>query len=231
MGTSGWSYPAWIGPFYPDGTSPARMLGVYAGAFDTVEAHATYRRLPSVAALSAWVAAVPAGRFRFAPKSHMGITHRRDLEGVEERVAAFFAALAPLEAVRGPVLFSLPHQEPDLDRLGRILAGLPAGATAAFELGPAWNRPDVLDRLDAAGATLVAADTPERPAGAIPGVGRVGYVRLRQGDYPPAELDAWAERVAKVAAEDRDVYVYLKHDDGATGPRLARALVERLGGG
>ncbi len=221
VGTSGWSYPAWVGPFYPEGTSAARMLGVYASTFDTVEAHATYRRLPTAVALARWVATVPAG-FKFAPKAHMGITHRRDLEGVEDRVTAFLAAVSPLGSAQGPVLVALPHHEPDLDRLGRILT--PLTATAAFELGPAWDRTDVLDRLDAAGATLVLTDAPS-----IPSVGPVAYVRLRKGDYTPAELDAWAERLAKVVAEDRDAYVFLKHDDAASGPRLARELVERLG--
>lgn len=225
VGTSGWSYPAWVGPFYPEGTSAARMLGVYASAFDTVEAHATYRRLPTAVALARWVDTVPAD-FRFAPKAHMGITHRRDLDGVEDRVTAFLAAVAPLGPVQGPVLVALPHHEPDLDRLSRILA--PLAAAAAFEVGPAWERTDVLDRLDAAGATLVVSDTTDRPATAIPSVGPVAYVRLRRPDYTPTDLDGWAGRLAKVADDDRDAYVFLKHDDAATGPRLARELAERL---
>ena len=225
VGTSGWSYPAWIGPFYPARTSAARMLGVYASAIDTVEAHATYRRLPTAVALARWVDTVPPA-FRFAPKAHMGITHRRDLDGVEDRVTAFLAAVAPLGPAQGPVLVALPHQEPDLHRLDRILT--PMTATAAFALGPAWERADVLERLDAAGATLVVSDTTDRPATGIPSVGPVAYGRLRRADYTPADLDLWAERLAKVAAEDRDAYVFLKHDDAATGPRLARELAERL---
>ena len=225
VGTSGWSYPAWVGPFYPEKTSPARMLGVYASEFATVEAHATYRRLPAATALAKWVDTVPAG-FRFACKAHMGITHRRDLEGVEERVAAFLAAVSPLGDALGPALVSLPHLQPDPGRLGRILDALGGGA---FELGPAWERTDVLDRLDAGGATMVLSDTAERPAGAIPSIGPVAYVRLRRADYTPADLDLWADRLAKVAAEDRDAYVFLKHDDDATGPRFARELVARLG--
>ena len=225
MGTSGWSYPAWVGSFYPEKTSAARMLGVYSSAFATVEAHATYRRLPTAAALAKGVATVPAG-FRFACKAHMGVSHRRDLESVEERVRAFLTAISPLAGTLGPVLVSLPHQQPDLDRLARILDPLGGGA---FELGPAWERPDVLDRLDAGGATLVVSDTAERPAGAIPSVGPVAYVRLRRAGYTPADLDLWAERLAKVAAGDRDAYVFLKHDDDATGPRFAQDLVARLG--
>ena len=201
------------------------MLGVYASAFHTVEAHATYRRLPTAIALGRWVATVPPD-FRFAPKAHMGISHRRDLDGVEDRVTTFLAALAPLGPTLGPVLVALPHQQRDSDRMDRILA--PFTATAAFELGPAWHQPDVLDRLDAAGATLVVSDTADRPASAIPSVGPVAYVRLRRADYTPASLDLWADRLAKVAAEDRDAYVFLKHDDAATGPRLARELAERL---
>jgi uncharacterized protein YecE (DUF72 family) len=193
------------------------MLSAYAATFDTVEAHATYRRLPTAVALARWVDTVPAG-FRFAPKAHMGISHR---------VTAFLAAVAPLGEAQGPVLVSLPHQEPDLDRLGRILTPF-TGTAAAFELGPAWDRADVLDRLDAAGATLVVSDTTERPATAVPGVGPVAYVRLRRPDYTPADLDQWAESLAKVAADGRDAYVFLKHDDAATGPRLARELVDRL---
>lgn len=230
VGTSGWSYPAWVGSFYPAGTFPARMLRVYASEFDTVEAHGTYRRLPTPAALDAWAGAVPAG-FRFAPKAHLGITHRRDLDGVEDRVAAFLAAVAPLGAALGPVLLSLPHQQPDLDRLDRILAALGGRSAAAFELGPAWHRSDVRDRLDAAGATLVVTDTSEHPATAIPAVGPVAYVRLRGGAYSQADLDLWAERLAKVEAEERDAYVFFKHDDAANGPRLARELAGRLPNG
>ncbi len=227
VGTSGWSYPAWVGPFYPEGTSPARMLGVYASAFDTVEAHASYRRLPTAVALARWVDAVPGG-FRFAPKAHLGITHRRDLDGVEDRVAAFLAAVAPLGDRLGPVLLSLPHQEPDLDRLDRLLAPLAGGPPAAFELGGAWAVPEVLDRLDLAGATLVATDTAACRAAGVPDVGPIAYVRLRRQDYTPAELDVWAERLAAAAAGGREAYVFLKHDDAATGPSLARRLRDRL---
>jgi len=227
VGTSGWSYPSWVGPFYPQDTAPARMLHYYASSFDTVEAHATYRRLPSVAALDRWMASVPEG-FRFAPKAHLSITHRRDLDGVEDRVAAFLAAVAPLGDRLGPVLFCLPHQEPDLCRLDRILAPLAGGPPAAFELGPAWAVPEVLDRLDRAGATMAVTDTLTCAAGEVPAIGAVAYLRLRRQSYTSDELDAWAEGVARAAAAGRDAYVFLKHDDAATGPPLAQGLRRRL---
>lgn len=225
VGTSGWSYLEWIGRFYPNGTSPARMLEFYARRFTTVEAHSTYRRLPTPATLVRWDQQVPPG-FRFVPKMHLGVTHRRDLDGVEDRVTAFVDAVAPLGERLGPLLLSLPHHEPDLARLDRLIDALPPpphGRPAAFELAPAWATTAVYDRLDAAGATAVVSDT-SRPDVSIPAVGPLAYVRLRRDRYNRAELEAWADRLAKVRADGRDVYAFLKHDERGDGPRYARRL-------
>ncbi len=233
MGTSGWSYPEWTGRFYPSGTSTARMLDFYSRRFTTVEAHATYRRLPTAVTLERWRAQVQPG-FRFAPKAHMGITHRRDLDGVEDRVAAFLAAVTPLADNLGPVLVSLPHHEPDLDRLDRLLAAfasLPGAPVAAFELGPKWYTDAVISRLDAHRATLAVVDNDsERGEPAPLTVGPLTYLRLRRDRYDRGGLEAWAERLAKLRADGRDSYVYLKHDPEGDGPRYARRLAELLAG-
>ena len=229
IGTSGWSYPTWVGPFYPPGTSAARMLPAYAGVFRTVEAHATYRRLPTANALHKWRDQVPRD-FRFALKAHMGITHRRDTEGLDERVAAFAAAVQPLGDRTGPVLFVLPHHQPDLGRLDLLLAAV--GGTplrAVFELAPGWWVEPVFERIEAAGASLAAIDRDgEAAAGPAAPRGPVTYVRLRRSTYSDADLAAWADRLRASAEAGRDVYAYLKHDEGGDGPRYARALVERL---
>ena len=230
VGTSGWAYVEWIGAFYPKGTTAARMLRHYAAQLPTVEAHSTYRRVPSATTLERWAAQVPAG-FRFAPKAHVGITHRRDLDGLDERMQAFFTAVSSLASRLGPVLFQLPHQQPDLTRLDALLAGLPAGVAAAFELGPAWlagdMAGDVLDRLADRRATVALVETDTRPA-ADADVGPFTYARLRRSRYSAAELDHWGERLAKLQADGRDVYVYLRHDEDGHAPAYARQLMERL---
>lgn len=205
------------------------MLDFYARRFNAVEAHSTYRRLPSAAGVEHWCSQV-APDFRFSPKAHLSITHRRDLDGVEDRVAAFVSAVAPLGERLGPILFVLPHQEPDLGRLDRILDGLQAvevAPTAAFELGPAWSTPEVIDRLEAAGATLVQNDADRRRSQSLD-IGPLLYLRLRRESYNRADLDAWAEQLAKVRADGRDAHVFLKHDERADGPRYARRLYGRL---
>ena len=223
MGTSGWSYKEWVGPLYPSGTPSSRMLAAYAQLLSTVEAHNTFRRRPRPPTLEAWAQAVPP-TFRFALKAHVAITHQRELEGVEDRVASFFDSLSPLEERVGPVLFQLPHRQPDLDRLDRLLTALPSTPPSAFELGPAWNRPDVLERLDGAGAALVVVDKDgDEPV--LPDVGAVAYVRLRRERYDDEAIARWAERLADVARSGRPAFVYLRHDgDPLEAVRLLDAV-------
>ena len=49
IGTQGWNYEAWVGPFYPSGTRPADFLTVYSRAFSTVEVDSTFYRVPDAA--------------------------------------------------------------------------------------------------------------------------------------------------------------------------------------
>lgn len=236
VGTSGWSYPEWVGRFYPEGTSAARMLAYYASRLTAVEAHSTYRRLPTEAAIRRWLETVPPG-FRFAPKAHVGITHRQDLDGVEGRTAAFFAAIAPLGECAGPVLFALPHRQPDLHRLDRLLRSLPPPPRppVAFQLHPAWSTDEVAGRLRDHGAALAVVDddTTNGDAGSeatppLLDAGPFVYVRLRRGRYRPAQLDVWTQRLAAAKEGGRDVYAFFRHEDRADGPRYARRMLGRL---
>ncbi|MDQ6910458.1 MAG: DUF72 domain-containing protein [Actinomycetota bacterium] len=203
------------------------MLPFYAKRFRTVELHSTYRNLPSAAAIERWMESVPPD-FRFVPKAHLGITHRRDLTGLEDRVNAFLDALAPLGPNLGPVLLALPHQAIDLERLERLLGALPGpteppGFRFAFQLHAGWLVPAVLDRLEAHGSTLVTVETDGPPPRPLQ-VGSFNYVRLRRDRYTREELAAWGERTAADLAAGRDSYLFLKHDEGANGPRYARQV-------
>ena len=54
IGTQGWNYDAWVGPFYPSGTRPADYLTVYSRAFDTVEVDSTFYAIPPARTLRGW---------------------------------------------------------------------------------------------------------------------------------------------------------------------------------
>jgi uncharacterized protein YecE (DUF72 family) len=132
-GTSGYSYPAWKGSFYPPSLPASRMLAAYAGRLPTVEINATFYRMPQAKTLAGWRAQVPP-TFVFALKGPQRITHVKRLAGAAEDVAFFQSVAAELGDALGPILWQLPPTlKKDLPRLREFLALLPRGGRAAFE--------------------------------------------------------------------------------------------------
>jgi len=78
IGTSGWSYGHWKGPFYPAALPAGGFLPFYAGRFCTVEINSSFYRLPEERTLSRWRDSVP-DSFVFAVKGSGFITHRKKL--------------------------------------------------------------------------------------------------------------------------------------------------------
>jgi uncharacterized protein YecE (DUF72 family) len=87
VGTSGWSYDDWVGPFYPVALRhhPEEWLAFYATRFRTVEINSTYYAFPGEALVRAWcrkgVALLEQGRFEFSLKMPRDVTHRALVDG------------------------------------------------------------------------------------------------------------------------------------------------------
>ncbi len=94
IGTSGYSYQDWIGPFYPEGIPKRDMLLYYAREFGTTEINFTYYRLPNAHTLAAMARKVP-DDFVFTIKASQELTHGR--EDNVEAFAQFVDALKPLQ--------------------------------------------------------------------------------------------------------------------------------------
>lgn len=107
IGTSGWHYGHWRGPFYPDDLGTDRFLAYYAARFHTVEINNSFYQLPSERALRAWRDTVPPG-FIFAVKGSRFITHLKKLKDPERSLAPFLERIAFLGEKLGPTLFQLP---------------------------------------------------------------------------------------------------------------------------
>ena len=74
LGTQGFAYDDWVGPFYPPGTSKSAYLEAYAQAFSTVEIDSTFYATPRGSVVDGWARRTPDG-FRFAAKFPKLITH------------------------------------------------------------------------------------------------------------------------------------------------------------
>ena len=95
VGTSGWHYEHWRGPFYPDDLKAHRFLPYYATHFTTVEINNSFYQLPSEQALRAWRDTAPPG-FIFAVKGSRFITHWKKLKDPERSLAPFLERIALL---------------------------------------------------------------------------------------------------------------------------------------
>lgn len=226
VGTSGFAYREWKGSFYPADLTNKAMLSYYAGRFPAVEINNTFYRMPSEGVLEQWSDQV-GDDFSFVLKAPQTITHRKRLRNADEAVDYFFGTAATLGERLGPVLVQLPpNMKRDLPRLEAFLSVAPAGARLAFEFRhPSWFDDAVYAALRTRDAVLCTAHT---EAGATPLVATSswGYLRLRNVEYDEAALDAWAARIH--AQPWRDVYVFFKHEDEGTGPRLAARFRERF---
>jgi len=134
VGTSGWSYQSWRGPFFPREVMVKHHLRYYASQFITAELNGVFYRTPSLDAVRGWRDQTPQD-FVFAWKASKFITHwkrlsdrsRNSLELIEER-------LDILGHKAGPVLFQLPARfEADADRLSSFIRLLNRKRRYAFE--------------------------------------------------------------------------------------------------
>src|SRR5919197_5475216 len=88
IGTSGWHYKHWRGPFYPEKWPTDRMLEHYIQHFDTVELNNSFYHLPRQSTLELWRDRTPNG-FCFAVKGSRYLTHMRKLAEPEAGLARF----------------------------------------------------------------------------------------------------------------------------------------------
>ena len=54
IGTSGWHYDSWRGPFFPEGLPLKEELRYYAGQFETTELNGVFYRTPTPEAVETW---------------------------------------------------------------------------------------------------------------------------------------------------------------------------------
>ena len=109
LGTQGFTYPSWVGPFYPAGIPSSAFLQAYATQFTTVELHTTFYGVPRASTIAGWRDRTPAG-FQFVAKFPQTITHQKALVHCAEETAAFVGALSQLGDRLGPLLLECRHR-------------------------------------------------------------------------------------------------------------------------
>jgi uncharacterized protein YecE (DUF72 family) len=225
VGTSGYSYKEWKGPFYPTDLAATKFLRFYADHFETVEINNTFYRMPTAKLLEGWAKEVPES-FSFAIKAPQRITHMAKLQGATELVGALVSTTRVLGSRLGPILFQLPpFLRKDVPRLRAFLEALPKGPRVAFEFRHAsWFDDEVWSVLRAHDVALCVAEG-ESLESPLVATANWGYVRLRRDAYPDELIADWARRIGGQAWTE--AFVYIKHDEG-DAPSVAKRLTSAL---
>jgi uncharacterized protein YecE (DUF72 family) len=225
VGTSGYSYKAWLGKFYPERLATKEMLRFYASQLPAVEINNTFYRLPKESVLQSWAEQVPA-EFRFVIKASQRITHVKRLKDTASETEYLFRVATALGPNLGATLFQLPpNLRKDIERLKSFLSLLPKDRSASFEFRHAsWFDDEVFACLREYNSALCMAETEETQSSNVISTATWGYVRLRRPDYRPADLSNWKERI--LAQSWDHAYIFFKHEDDGIGPKLAAEFIE-----
>lgn len=232
IGCSGWNYAHWRGRLYPERLPERRWLEHYAQSFDTVEVNASFYRLPTRKSAKRWAEATPPG-FVFAVKASRYLTHVKRLREVGKGVARLYERIEPLDGAGklGPILWQLPENfHRDDERLAGALDELPPGRHAFEFRHASWFEPEVEELLRERGVALVIGDHPKHPFQTLARTADWMFARLhvgrgRDGNYTPAQLREWAERVRQWRKEG-DVYLYFNDDWNGHAVKEALRLKE-----
>ena len=231
IGTSGWSYASWRGPFFPKEVMIKHHLHYYATQFSSAELNGVFYRTPSLGAVRGWRDNTP-DDFIFAWKASKFITHwKRLTDKSRNSIALIEERLKILGPKAGPVLFQLPPQfKCNRERLAGFLKLLPKRRRYAFEFRDCgWYNKTILNLLREHDVSLCISDHHDAPA---PWEVTASFVYVRghgpagayKGNYSEQELRSWARDIAKWRRGGRDVYVYFDNDQKSAAPADAAKL-------
>ena len=163
IGTSGWNYKHWRGPFYPKDLSQKKWLEFYIKKFHTVEINNSFYQLPEKTTFENWRDTVTEG-FIFSVKASRYITHMKKLKEPNEALDRFLNRIEALKDKLGPILFQLPPRwKCNCERLKSFLNMMPDEFRYTFEFrDDSWWNDDVYEALSnhkIHGAALDVHDT------------------------------------------------------------------------
>lgn len=251
IGTSGFSYDDWVGPYYPQGMPKGEFLAYYAREFPCTEVNATYYAIPSPATTRSLARKTSEG-FLFSVKLHQGFTHDQVLNA--EAIDKFRKALAPL--VRSGKLGCLLAQFPtsfkrsaeDLAYLEQLQQAFPDLCLIVEFRHRSWLDDSVFQWLRQHRIGFCCVDEPRLP-GLMPPVaeatGPLAYVRFHGRNartwyhhekawerydytYTEEELQAWIPKIEMLQEKAQATLVFFNNHYKAQAIDAARRLRKML---
>lgn len=239
IGTSGWVYRSWKGPFYPDKLPSRRYLAFYAQEFSTTEINSSFYHLPRFTTFTNWAEQVPED-FIFAVKASRFLTHTKRLLDPEEPWQRFVESAVNLGSHLGPILLQFPPSftinAPRLEAFFKLAktvkpCSFPLRLVCEFR-HESWFHPDIYRLLNryrvawciADGAKYSRKDLVTTDFAYIRYHGRS---KMFASNYSKAMLLKEARLIRQYLRDGLDTFVYFNNDAHANAVRNAK-LLKRL---
>ena len=249
IGTSGYHFRDWRGPFYPECLPDRDMLTFYADYFNTLELNVTYYQLPSIKSMDNIACRTPED-FNFWIKAHNEMTHTRGSN--PDIFTQFRECVKPMQdrgTLRG-VLAQFPYSfkgnRENASYLREMRERLEGFDLAVEFRHDSWIKPKVFDFLQKENITYCIPDEPKLP-GLVPPTphltSNIGYIRLHGrnsadwwgegGDrydynYSDQELEEWLTTINELATAAKVIYVLFNNCHLGQAVRNALKLQEML---
>ena len=230
IGTSGWSYDHWKGPFYPAKLANEEMLPFYTEHFRSTEINSTFYRLPGEQTLRHWYETTPAD-FLFAVKASRYITHMKKLREPRKTLPPFLDRIGMLGEKLGPILFQLPPRwRFNAGRLAAFLDELGDEFRYAFEFRDhSCLNPQVCKLLADRNAAFCIYEldgfmSPKEITADVIYVRLHGPAGPYQGSYNKRALSGWVDAFRAWRGEGREIFCYFDNDQYGHAVKNAASL-------
>lgn len=250
IGTSGFSYADWKGPFYPSAIRNDQMLEFYCRHFDVIEINATYYTFPKAVVFEKLNQKTP-DDFEFIVKVHQETTHRR--RDNENAIRAILDAVQPIREsgkLKG-FLAQFPYSFKNTEQARRYLSQTKQ-LLKEHELfvefrNYTWNKEALFNFLQQHQIGYVNVDEPKLQ-GLVPpqdvATTKMGYVRFHGRNekdwwdgkgsarydylYTPDELREWLTRIGNILKKTYKTYIFFNNHPQGKAIKNAKEMMEIL---
>lgn len=250
VGTCGYSYKDWIGPFYPEGTKDSQMLEYYSANMDFVELNSSFYHMPGLKLFEGITKKTP-DDFKVAVKLYQGFTHLRDSDSAA--ADSFMYSVKPLAEAKKlmcllaqfPYSFHLNAQNMDyMKRMRSWFKDVPLNVEFRNQ---AWISEQVMKTLKAEDIGYVCVDEPHIKGlikNVVAATSKIAYLRLHgrnaekwyEGEgserydyrYSTQELAQWVPRIKTLDSDSMITVVAFNNHPKGKAVENARMMLQLL---
>jgi len=231
IGTSGWGYDEWVGPFYPESLKKEEYLSYYSQIFYTNEINTTFYNIPPPWIVENWVNKTPSNFF-FTAKIPKTITHdcKLDINDCMDDLHRFLIVMRPM--IKSEKLLALLVQLPPsftkeehFENLREFIDNYPVKRSErSYHLvvefrDNSWMDDEIFNYLKKKDLTYCAVIEPKLPPRMDVTNPKLAYIRFHgygrdiwfDYDFKEEEIKEWAEKLRAVINDAEQVGIYFNN--------------------